>query len=408
MDDVATAPPPAFPMPRTCPVDPPPGYAEIAAEQPISKVTLPTGRTAWLILGHDYLRQILADSRVSVNRLDPAYPHLVEMDGQAMGAISLVSRSLVGLDPPEHTVHRRMLINEFTVKKLAAMRPRIQAIVDECIDNLLKQEPPTDLVTALSLPVPSLVICDLLGVPYADHGFFQDRTLVAFNRKSTQLERMQAGAGLLMYMDKLVTEKEAAPSDEDLIGRLITKYREAGNYAHEHLVGLSMLLLMAGFETTANMISLGTLSFIENPDQLAKLTDDGTLATRAVDELLRYLSIVDVSGGSRVAVEDIEIGGVTIRKGDGIIALLSGANRDPGYYPHPDNFDIDRGAKSHVAFGYGIHQCLGQNLARLELEIVYRTLFARVPTLRLAVPVSELPLKDEASIYGLAEMPVSW
>jgi cytochrome P450 len=406
MEDVTTI-QVSFPMPRTCPLDPPHGYAELAAESPITRITLPTGRSAWLIMGHTYLREILMDPRVSVNRIDPGYPHLVSLTPEALAMMSKVNDSLVGLDPPEHTVHRRMLMNEFTVNRFRALRPRIEQIVDGCIDAMLAGERPVDLVQALSLPVPSLVISELLGVLAEDHELFQQCTLTAFNRKAPLEDRIGAGVNLLMYCDKLVTEKEEQPGD-DLLGRLVVKYREADRYDHTHLVGLAMLLLMAGHETTANMISLGTLALLEHPDQLALLKSDPSVTPKAVEELLRYLSIVDISGGSRVALEDIEIGGVTIRQGDGLIALLSGANRDPSLFDHPDVMDLERGARQHVAFGYGIHQCIGQNLARLELEVVFGTLFRRIPELRLAVPAQDLPLKDDASIYGVLEMPVTW
>jgi cytochrome P450 len=408
MDDVATTTEaPAFPMPRSCPLDPPPGYAKVGEEAAVSRITLPTGKSAWLIMGHKYLRQILTDSRVSVNRIHPGYPHLVALTPEALAMMSRVNDSLVGLDPPEHTIHRRMLINEFTVRRFQALRPRIQEIVDERVDRMLAGDRPVDLVEALALPVPSEVISELLGVPREDAELFQQCTLVAFNRKAPLDERIAAGVNLMMYVDKLVTEKEDQPGD-DLIGRLVVKYREAAQYDHAHLVGLGMLLLMAGHETTANMISLGTLALLEHPDQLAELKRDPSVTPKAVEELLRYLSIVDISGGSRVALADIEIGGVTIRKGEGLIALLSGANRDGDLFANPDTLDLRRGARQHVAFGYGIHQCIGQNLARLELEVVFSTLFARIPDLRLAVPMEDLPLKDDASIYGILEMPVTW
>jgi cytochrome P450 len=324
-----------------------------------------------------------------------------------MGLVAKVFNALIGLDPPEHTVHRRMIVGEFSVKRMQSQRPRIQEIVDDCIDRMVAAGPPVDLVTMLAIPVPSLVTCELLGIPYSDHEFFQQAVEVGLGGKASQGERLSATYNLQMYLNKLVAEKEDEPGD-DLIGRLVVKYRDAGIYTHEHMVALAMQLLVAGHETTANMISLGTLALLENPGQLDVLRSDPAMATQAVDELLRYLSIVDVTGGSRVAVEDIEIGGMTIRKGDGVIALLSGANRDGGVYANPDTLDIERGARRHVAFGYGVHQCIGQNLARLELEIVFKSLFERIPELRLAEPMNELPMKDEAKIYGVVKMPVTW
>jgi cytochrome P450 len=398
---------PPFPQARTCPMHPAPGYAELAAERPVTRVVLPTGRTAWLVTGYDPVRQILNDSRLSVNRLDPGYPHLVTMTPQLMAMMAQVNSSLLGLDPPQHTTYRRLLINEFTVRRLAAMRPRIQQIVDACIDRMLAAGPPVDLHQALSLPVPARVICELLGMPYEDHELFERSTAAMLNRKLSQPERAQAAGAIRGHVDRLVTAKENDPGD-DMIGRLVVKYREAGVYEHQQMVGLAMLLLMAGHETTANTISLGVLALEQHPEQLEMLKRDPSLTPRAVEEVLRFWSIVDASGGSRVATEDIELEGVTIRKGDGIIALLSGANRDGEFFLDPNELELGRGGRHHVAFGYGIHQCLGQNLARLELEVTFGTLYARLPELKVAAPLESLQFKDDASVYGVNELPVTW
>ncbi|MFF4239949.1 cytochrome P450 [Actinomadura geliboluensis] len=403
----APAEPPAFPEARGCPMDPPDRYAEYRAREPVKKITLPTGRTAWLVQGHEHVRRILNDPRVSVDRLTDGYPHLVEMNPQALALLGKINNSLIGLDPPRHTLHRRMMINEFTVRRFRSMRPVVQRIVDERIDRMLAQGPPVDLVQALSLPVPSLMICGLLGVPYEDHDFFEGKTHVILDRTFTTEQRIAAFLELMGYMDELVTSKERDPGD-DLIGRLVVKYRDQDAYDHEHMLGLAMLMLMAGHETSASMISLGTLALLQHPDQLALLKRDPGVTPRAVEELLRYWSIADIASGSRVATADIEIAGQVIRAGDGVVALLSGANRDPEVFPDPAELSLERGARHHVAFGFGIHQCLGQNLVRLELEIVFTTLFARIPDLRLAKPLEELEFKDDASIYGVHELPVAW
>jgi cytochrome P450 len=407
MHDLATEQPPAFPTPRKCPMDSHSETVEQFVDEPIARVTMPTGKPAWLIRGHDNVRQILNDPRVSVDRTHPGYPHLVAPDPHALMLVGRINDALIGLDPPEHTVHRRMLINEFTVKRFRSMRPLIQDIVDKRIDGMLAAGPPVDLVQMLSLPVPSLMICGLLGVPYEDHEFFEAQTHVLLDRKYTRDERVAAFLQLFGYMDKLVTAKEEAPGD-DLIGRLAVKYRAAGIHNHERLTSLAMLLLMAGHETSASMISLGTLGLLEHPDELAEFKRNPTVVPKAVEELLRFWSIPDIVSGSRVAIDDIEIGGHLIRKGEGVIALLSGANRDEKVFPEPHRLDIERGARHHVAFGFGIHQCLGQNLVRLELEIVFTSLFARIPNLRLAAPVADLEFKETASIYGVQELPVTW
>jgi cytochrome P450 len=225
-------------------------------------------------------------------------------------------------------------------------------------------------------------------------------------RTTSPEDRKAAADEVEHYLGKLVTEKEAAPPD-DLLGRQILKLREEGTYQHDALVSTAFLLLLAGHETTANMISLGTLALLEHPDQLATVKADPGKTADAVEELLRYFTIVDLATG-RVCVEDAEVGGVTIRAGEGVLALGYAANRDPRAFENPDTFDIERGARHHVAFGFGPHQCLGQNLARMELQIVFDTLFRRVPGLELAAAVEDLPFKDDAAIYGLYRLPVTW
>jgi cytochrome P450 len=314
--------------------------------------------------------------------------------------------TLTGADPPVHTAQRRMIITEFTIKRVRTMRPRIQQIVDGCVDAMLDGPRPVDLVQALSLPVPSLVTCELLGVPYTDQDFFQEITGVLLRQTTGEEDRKRAVVELMTYLDKLVSTKESDPGD-DLFGRLVIKNREAGVYDHQQLVGLARLLLFAGHETTANMISMGTTVLLQNPDRLAEIKADPLLLPKAVDELLRYCSIVDMAT-SRVATADIELGGVLIRAGDGVLPITSGANWDESVFDEPERFDPHRGALHHIAFGYGAHQCLGQHLARLELEVVLGTLFDRIPDLRLAVPVEDLRYKHDASVYGLYEAPVTW
>jgi cytochrome P450 len=305
-----------------------------------------------------------------------------------------------------------MLITEFTVRRINTLRPYIQQVVDGLLDDLLAGPRPADLVAALCLPVPSMVLCELLGVPYADREFFQRRATVQVRRGVAPEERQKAGAELRAYLDRLLTEKEADPGD-DLLGRLIVRNRaaaaaDAGEppFDHNLLVGLAMLLMAAGHESTANMISLGVAGLLENPDQLAAITSDPAAIPMAMEELLRYFAIVDTM--PRVAKADIELGGVTIQAGDGLLIGFASANRDETVFPNPDTLDVRRGARHHVAFGYGVHQCIGQNLARAEMEIVFRTLFARIPGLKLAVPLHELPFKDDSSVYGLDRLPVTW
>ena len=395
---------PSFPMRRSCPFHPPKKYAELREEEPVSRVLLPTGRTAWLVTRYDLARQLLADPRVSVNRADPGYPALVP---GLKGFGAQVKGFLTWMDPPEHTEHRRMLVNEFTANKLASMRPAIQAIVDQSIDDMLASGSEADLVQALALPVPSQVICELLGVGYDDRELFQRRSSVLDSRTSTPEDKIGAFRDLRVFIGALVQSKDEKPAD-DLLSRLVQKYRAAGTYEHDLISGLAMLLLTSGFETTANMISLGALALLRNPEQRERLVADPALAPKVTDELLRFFSIAEVST-SRVVTHDIELGDVVLRAGDGVIVANSAANRDPAVFEAPDEFQVDReSARHHMAFGYGVHQCLGQNLARLELSVLYSTLFTRVPSLRLAVPFEDLQFKYDTNFYGVHEVPVAW
>lgn len=393
-----------FPMTRTCPFAPPPAYEEIREEDPVSRVRLPDGGWAWAVTRHEDVRTVLNDRRFSAHRQHPDFPQLVK--GEAASRRPDAERFLIEMDAPEHGPARRAVLGEFTVRRLETLRPRIQEIVDGQIDELLAGPRPGDLVESLSLPVPSLVICELLGVPYADHEFFQQHTVKMISQSTPPEDRLAAMGAVQGYMTDLVAEKEQNPPD-DLLGRQIVKLRANGSYRRTALAGMGFLLLVAGHETTANMISLSTLAFLRNPEQLAMITADPGRTLNAVEEMLRYFTIIDAAT-ARLCVEDIEVGGQLIKAGEGVLALGYSANRDPRAFQNPDELDIERGARHHVAFGFGPHQCLGQNLARMELQIVFDTLFRRVPTLRPAMEVDELPFKDDANIYGLHRLPVTW
>jgi cytochrome P450 len=400
---VEAAEPTAYPQPRGCPFHTEAPYRELREERPISKITLPTGSEAWLLTRHEDVRTMLTDNRFSADRRKPGFPLFVA--GQA--AFRRQSPSMITLDGAEHSAARRPVISEFSVKRIAALAPRIQQIVDGFVDELLAGPSPTDLVQALSLPVPSMVICEMLGVPYEDHTFFQSRTTGLLRRTTSEEERMRLVDELRAYLSDLITRKAPNPPD-DVLGRQIVRQREEqGDIDVAQLTSLGLLLLAAGHETTANMISLGVLSLLTHPDQLAELRKDPGRTPLAVEELLRYFTIAEFVT-SRIAMEDVELGGVLIRAGEGVVGDALSANRDDQAFDDPEQLNLDRGMRHHVAFGFGEHQCLGQNLARKELQTVFDTLFRRVPTLRLEADVTEIPYKDDASIYGVYQLPVSW
>lgn len=400
-----------FPMARTCPFAPPPQYAGLRDSAPLVRATFPDGRPLWVVTRHAEAQQVLNDPRISTDSSRPGFPVLglgpAAEEPPAEESAPFHEGQFIDMDPPEHDVYRRMLIREFSVRRIRAMRPGIQQTVDQRIDAMLDQGSSADLVESFGLPVPSLVICQLLGVPYADHAYFQSRTRTMVRMTSEPEQARTAATEIRSYLDGLVTEAEHHPGD-DLIGRLVTERRATGELSHDALVGMVFLLLVAGHETTANMIPLGTLALLEHPDQLAALRADPGLWPGAVEELLRYHSIVDWAAFDRMAIADVEIGGQLVRAGEGVYVLGASANRDARVFARPDELDIHREGRQHVAFGFGVHQCLGQNLARTELEIAYETLFRRVPTLRSALPVDELAFKYDAAIFGLDEFPVRW
>ncbi|MFE3652277.1 cytochrome P450 [Streptomyces sp. NPDC059152] len=393
--------PPEFPMPRAagCPFDPPPALRETQAQGPLTKVRLWDGSTPWLVTRYADQRALLIDPRVSADVTRPGYPSAAPVSGNTIGFILM--------DDPEHARQRRMVTGPFAVKRVEALRPRVQQIVDERIEALLAGPRPVDLVEAFALPVPSLVICELLGVPYDDHDFFQENSRILINRNVTPEQRTTAHGRLSDYLDGLIGEKLARPADDLLSG--LAQRVEAGELTRLDAARMGVLLLIAGHETTANMIALGTLALLEHPEQLAALraSDDPKLVAKAVEELLRYLHITH-SGRRRVALADIEIAGRTIRAGDGLVFPNDIANRDPDAFPDPDRLDLHRDARHHVAFGFGVHQCLGQSLARVELQVAYGTLYRRIPTLRLAAPLADIPFKHDGSVYGVYELPVTW
>ncbi|MCI3935365.1 cytochrome P450 [Streptomyces sp. AN091965] len=399
-----------FPQDRTCPYHPPAGYRPLSEQGPLSRITLYDDTEAWVVTGHAEAQALLTDARLSANRQNPAFPSIAPR----FELSRRVRTALLGVDDPEHNRQRRMLIPPFGVKRVAAMRPRIEHLVDQLLDTMLEQGPPVDLVSAFALPVPSMVICELLGVPYDDHDFFEEASRRLLRGKTAD-EAEEARLDLMDYLVGLVDRKsraaggrpaDAAAPTEGLLDDLVRERLHTDEVDRDELARIALILLVAGHETTANMISLGTFTLLEHPAQLDALRAEPELIRDAVEELLRFLSIADAL--QRVATADIEVAGQTIRAGEGVFLAASAINRDAAVYPEPDDLDVRRSARHHLAFGFGIHQCLGQNLARLELEIAFTSLLARVPDLRLAVPPDEVPIKPGDTIQGLIELPVSW
>ncbi|TVZ79666.1 cytochrome P450 monooxygenase [Streptomyces sp. BK340] len=372
---------------------PPPRYEDYRRHPGLVLTHLPNGNKVWLVTRHEEVRAVLTNKKISSNPSHEGFPHISDTIG--VPRPEQIPGWFVGLDSPEHDRFRKALIPEFTVRRVRTMRPAIEQTVDKRIDALLAAGNSADLVADFALPIPSLVISSLLGVPPVDRDFFESRTrtLVAI-RTSTEQQRDTAAKELLRYINRLIAIKQDWPGD-DLVSRLLA----TGSISAQELTGVLMLLLIAGHETTANNIALGVVTLLLHPEWIGD--------ERAVEETLRFHSVADLVS-LRVALGDVEIAGQLIRAGEGIIPLVAAANHDPEAFGCPHAFDPARTERHHVAFGYGVHQCLGQNLVRTEMEIAYRRLFERIPSLELAVPVAELPLKYDGVLCGLHALPVRW
>ncbi|MFD9891115.1 cytochrome P450 [Amycolatopsis sp. NPDC059027] len=396
--------PRGLPMERDAgPFDPPRDLTRLREARPVSPLIFPDGHEGWLVTGYDEVRQLLADTRFS-SRQDlgiihlpfetPGMPVQTEPSPQTPGMF-------VAMDPPDHTRLRRKLTGAFTVRRMNQLEAQIIEITERQLDEMARLAPPVDLVREFALPVPSLVICALLGVPYTDRDTFQVNTTKFLEKDVTLEEKMAAYEAMTSYLAELVTRKRAEPGDD-----ILSDLARDEDLSIEELVGVAFLLLFAGHETTANMLALGAFALLEHPGQLAGLRADPELMPDAVEELLRYLSIADIF--YRYAAEDIELGGETIPEGSTVVVALLAANRDPRRFDDPDTPDFHRKARGHLSFGHGVHQCLGQQLARIEMRAGFTGLLRRFPSLRLAVPAGDVKLKTDMNIYGVHELPVTW
>ncbi|MYT30702.1 MULTISPECIES: cytochrome P450 [unclassified Streptomyces] len=396
--------PQGLPMDRDAgPFDPPSRITRLRETRPVSPLAFPDGHQGWLVTGYEEVRRLMADTRFS-SRQDIGVLH-VPYETPGMPTPTEPSPQIPGLfvamDPPDHTRLRRRLTGAFTVKRMKQLEDHIIEITERQLDELARLAPPVDLVKEFALPVPSLVICALLGVPYADRDTFQVNSAKFMEKDIALDEKMAAYGALTSYLAELVTRKRAEPGED-----VLSDLARHEDLSIEELTGAAFLLLLAGHETTANMLALGTFALLEHPEQLAELRADPELLPDAVEELLRYLSVGDIF--YRYATEDLELGGETITEGSTVVVSLLAANRDPRRFENPDTLDLHRRARGHLSFGHGIHQCLGQQLARIEMRAGFGGLLRRFPTLELAVPAHEVRLRTDMNIYGVHELPVTW
>ena len=383
---------------------PAPDLAAIAQREGITRLQTPFGPPAWMLTRYADVRRMLGDAEGFANGWTPADlgPDAAARDPRQLSGDR--AGNLLALDPPDHTRLRRMLTPEFTVRRMRRLEPRIVEIVQAHLDGLERHGAPADLVAQYALPIPSLVICELLGVPAGDRDAFQERTRHQLDTTLPEDRKVALAGEALAYMQDLVADARRDPG-EDLIGMLIREHDD--DLGNDELVGIANLLLVAGHETTSNMLALGTLALLRHPEQLALVRDDPDAVGPAVEELLRWLSIV-TSGSPRLATRDVEVDGATIRRGELVLFHLPTANRDPALLDDPERLDVTRVTTGHVGFGHGIHHCLGAPLARLEMRVAFPALLQRFPGLRLAVPDDEVPFAVDHAIHGLERLPVAW
>lgn len=384
---------------RGCPFDPPAELIDARRHGPMSRYVFPDGHEGWLITGYDLVRSVLADPRVSSRKELMAHHPLIDYSGFEVP--SAEPGQFLLMDEPQHSRYRKPLAGRFTARRMRLLAERVEQITTEHLDAMEQAGPPTDLVTAFATPIPAIMICELLGVPYADRGSFQEQVLSFMSGETSDEDLIAAYTATQTYLAELVVAKRANPTD-DVLSELTDS-----DLTDEELRGMSLILLAAGLDTTANMLALGTFALLQNPTQWAALRDAPENVDQAVDELLRYLSVAKTF--MRTALEDIDLGGQTIEAGSAIILSLNTANRDPERFADPGTLDIGRPATGHLAFGHGLHLCLGQQLARIEMRVAFPALVQRFPTLRLDVAAEDVALRPEtADIFGVKSLPVTW
>jgi len=384
-------------------------FARIREQGPVVPVTMPEGGQYWLITRYADVRAALADPRLHKDYVRK----LTGPDWEPDPLTLFLNVHMLAADPPDHTRLRKLVAKAFTARRIAGLRPRIEALTASLLeamaaraasDSTLENGGEVDLIEAFAFPLPVTVICELLGVPAGDQESFKSWSGAILSSVSTQEEALEAGTAMYHYFTELIAAKRAAPAD-DLISALVDARDTDDPLDERELMAMLFLLLVAGHETTANLIATGTLGLLAHPAELARLRSDPSLLPDAVEELLRYSNPLN-HATERFTLEPVEIGGVTIPPREWVLCVTSSANRDPGRFPDPDRLDVGRDASGHVAFGHGIHHCLGAPLARLEGEIAFRALLARFPELSLAVDPAELRWRPSSLIHGLERLPV--
>jgi cytochrome P450 len=403
-------------------------YAAMREKGPVAGVTLPTGGPIWFVTRYAEAMALLKDDERFVN--DPsnalteeeyallfqqATEHLTDEQQQmAAQTDEILRRHLLGVDPPDHSRLRRLVAIPFTPKYIEGLRPRVQAIADTLLDAVQARADETrrremELIGDFAYPLPLTVISEMLGIPLADRDKFREWSQAAVSFTPDDRANPEVTAKLIefiAYLRRLVAEKRSNPGD-DLLSGLVLAEAEGDKLSENELLSMIFLLIVAGHETTVNLIGNGMLALFENPEQRARLQEDPNLLKTAIEEMLRYYGPVEMSL-TRWVRQDTELGGQRLRRGEQIMALLASANHDGEQFPNPEVFDISREPNRHAAFGTGIHSCLGATLARLEGQIAFATLLSRLPDLALAIPRDEVRWRDATFLRGLTQLPVTF
>ena len=376
-------------------LDPVPELARRCAEEPVSRLAVPFGVRVWLVTGSEEVKAVLG-------RVEGFSNDFGNLAGTAGVAAHHNPGGLGFADPPVHTRLRRLLTPEFTMRRLARLGPRIDAIVAQVLDAMEDLDDPVDLWRSFALPIPSLTICELLGVPYAERARFQQLSAARFDLAGGAGVSLDAIGQSLSYLGDLVVRQRAEPGD-GLIGALIREHGDAID--DQELAGLADGVLTGGLETTASMLALGALVLLRDARTATLVRGDDEAVNRFVEELLRYLSVVQVAF-PRFATRDMRIGEANIETGDIVVCVLSAANRDRAGAGPGNDFDPTRPARPHLAFGYGVHRCVGAELARMELRVAYPALTRRFPGMRLAIDPTRVPFRNASIVYGVESLPV--
>jgi len=403
---VADLAPVAFPMKRTQLFDPPPELGSLRAEQPLCPLRYPDGEVGWLVSNYALSRALLKDSRLGMRPKavavgDPEVWSVV-FEGLEKTGVSLAN--LLELDPPDHTRYRRLLGPLFTRSRVDEQRDQIEAIVTDTLDAMQEAGPPVDLVKMFATPIAASTQCVTLGAPVNDGDQFLRFPAAALSPNATEVQIRAAFQEFTDYLEPLIEQKRREPGD-DIISYIVRQEE----LSTAEIFSIIAQLFIGGHSTVEGMLALSVFVLLTNPEQLKILRDDPSAIDKAVDELLRYATIFQIGAATRVALEDIEVGDAIIREGEGVTVSLAAADRDPDRFTEPDTLDLRREQNAHLAFGQGIHMCLGQHFARLEMKVGLSRLIERFPTLRLAVPVEAVEMAgDDELNYGVRELPVAW